>query len=54
MALEALTEFAVRTFASNLTTTVAVTAGGDTVQRSVGADNRLLLQQTRVPDLSVS
>ena len=53
MAVKALTEFALRTFASDLTTTVAVTAGGATVQRSVDASNRLLLQESKVPDLTV-
>ena len=53
-AVQSLTEFALRTFASDLTTTVAVTAGGETVQRSVDATNRLLLQQSKVPDLTVS
>ena len=55
MAVEALTEFAVRTFASDLATSVSVTAGGQTpVQKSVDATNRLLLQEAKVPELTVS
>ena len=53
--MEALTEFAVRTFASDLATSVSVTAGGQTpVQKSVDATNRLLLQEAKVPELTVS
>nr|AFY13481.1 MULTIFUNCin [Semibalanus cariosus] len=53
VAVAALTEFAVRTFASDLTTTVAVTAGGAPVELTLNANNRLLLQQSKVPDLSL-
>nr|BAM28692.1 settlement inducing protein complex [Megabalanus coccopoma] len=53
IAIQALSQFAIRTFASDLTTPVTVTAGGDTVERIVSADSRLLLQQSKVPDLTL-
>ncbi|KAF0287975.1 Pregnancy zone protein [Amphibalanus amphitrite] len=52
VAVEALSEFAARTFASDLATSVSVTAGGETVQRMVEGDNRLLYQESKVPDLT--
>nr|AFY13480.1 MULTIFUNCin [Balanus glandula] len=52
-AVKALTEFAVRTYASELTTTVSVTAGGAPAELTVDANNRLLLQQSKVPDLTL-
>ncbi|XP_043193355.1 murinoglobulin-2-like isoform X3 [Amphibalanus amphitrite] len=53
VAVEALSEFASRTFASDLATSVSVTAGGETVQRMVDGDNRLLYQESKVPDLTL-
>nr|AFY13482.1 MULTIFUNCin [Chthamalus fissus] len=53
VAVQALTEFAVRTFASDLNTAVSVTAGGQPVEMSVDASNRLLMQQKKIPDLQL-
>ncbi|XP_037081474.1 alpha-2-macroglobulin-like protein 1 [Pollicipes pollicipes] len=53
VAVHALTEFAARTFASDLTTAVEVTAGGAPVQLTADASNRLLFQQRKIPGLTL-
>ncbi|XP_037084525.1 murinoglobulin-1-like isoform X2 [Pollicipes pollicipes] len=51
--LQALTEFAKRTFSSELSTRVTVSAGGTPSTLVVDSSNRLLLQQEKVADFEL-
>ncbi|XP_037083771.1 alpha-1-macroglobulin-like isoform X2 [Pollicipes pollicipes] len=53
VALQALTEFAKRTFSSELSTSVTVSAGGPPSTLVVDSSNRLLLQQEKVADFEL-